>query len=133
MRRSAGSRLLGAAFRLLNKVIAWHRLPALLGTFNLLALREELRERNLHDTSRTAEAGERAEAGCAPHGGRRDPRVLCARTADGSLIPMQPLPTQADGSFSGRVIVPIHGVDVGEYDVVASTPGNAHCGPGQGE
>lgn len=58
---------------------------------------------------------------------------LALRTAQGTLIPMQPLPTRADGSFDGHVVVPIQGVDVGEYDVVATTPGNAHCGAGRGE
>jgi hypothetical protein len=58
---------------------------------------------------------------------------LALRTEHGSVIPLQPLPTEADGSFSGRVVLPMQGVDIGEYDVIASTPGNARCGPGQGE
>ncbi|MGH6899341.1 MAG: peroxidase family protein [Geminicoccaceae bacterium] len=96
MRRSAGSRVLSAAFALLNRLVPWHRLPALIGTFNLLALREELREHNLHDTSEkgTAEAG--------PHGGRRDPRILYARTVDGSCNDLAQPGMGAAGARFGR-------------------------------
>lgn len=51
MRRSFASRLLSGVFRIVNKVIAWHRLPPYLSSFNLLSFREELREKNLHSTS----------------------------------------------------------------------------------
>ena len=96
MRRSAGSRALSAAFRLVNRVVPWHRLPALMGVFNLLALREELREHNLHDTS-----GRAMPAG-APHGGGRDPRVLCARTVDGSFNDLAQPTMGAAGARFGR-------------------------------
>jgi hypothetical protein len=38
-------------FTKLNRYIAWHKLPTALGVLNLLAFRNLLRERNLHDTS----------------------------------------------------------------------------------
>ena len=49
--QSLGWRLFNAAFAKLNRRIAWHRLPPLVGVFNLLAFRNVLRERNLYDTS----------------------------------------------------------------------------------
>jgi hypothetical protein len=42
------------------------------------------------------------------------------------------LPTDGDGRFQGSVTVPLD-VDVGDYDVVVSTPGAAVCGPGRSE
>jgi hypothetical protein len=96
MRRSAGSRVLGAAFRLVNRVVPWHRLPALIGVFNLLALREELREHNLHDTS-----GKATGPGML-HGDRHDPRVLCARTVDGGCNDLAQPAMGAAGARFGR-------------------------------
>ena len=46
---SIGERLLVGVFHLINKVIAWHKLPSLVGALNLDALRIELRQYNLHD------------------------------------------------------------------------------------
>lgn len=42
-------RLLVGLFHLINKLIPWHKLPAIVGALNLEALRVELREYNLHD------------------------------------------------------------------------------------
>ncbi len=50
MKLSFGQRLLIGAFKGVNRVIAWHRLPKWVGILNLLALRHELRAKNLHDT-----------------------------------------------------------------------------------
>jgi hypothetical protein len=49
-RRPWTSRLYSAVFRLIDYFIPWHRLPTYLATLNLGALREDLREHNLHDT-----------------------------------------------------------------------------------
>ena len=95
MQRSAASRALSATFRLLNRAIPWHSLPALIGVFNLLALRADLRERNLHDTSPSSEAG-------GAHDARRDPRVLCARTVDGSFNDLARPTMGAAGARFGR-------------------------------
>ncbi|MGH6906177.1 MAG: hypothetical protein ACREIR_25945, partial [Geminicoccaceae bacterium] len=112
MRRSAGSRVLSAAFALLNRLVPWHRLPALLGMLNLLAFREELREHNLHDASGHGEVGRgshdnrrdapgQGEVGRgAP--GRRDPRVLRARTVDGSFNDLAQPRMGAAGARFGR-------------------------------
>lgn len=42
--------LLVCSFRLVNRYVAWHRLPKWLAVANLAALRIELRRHNLHDT-----------------------------------------------------------------------------------
>jgi hypothetical protein len=47
---SLSERLLIGFFKVVNAVIPWHRLPRYIGAFNLLALRDELRDKNLHDT-----------------------------------------------------------------------------------
>ena len=47
--------------RLVNRVVDWHRLPGLIGAFNLMVFREELRRDNLHDTE--------------PQGPAADPRI----------------------------------------------------------
>jgi len=39
------------SFQLLNKFVAWHKLPTFLAVLNLSALRDVLREKNLHNTS----------------------------------------------------------------------------------
>lgn len=49
-RRSWPSRLWSAVFRLVNRFIDWHRLPTFVGSLNLGAIREDLREHNLYDT-----------------------------------------------------------------------------------
>ena len=54
------------------------------------------------------------------------------RSKTGRLIAIGALPADAEGRFDGAVTVPFD-VDVGDYDVVVSTPGDARCGPGQGE
>jgi Animal haem peroxidase len=60
-------RTLIAGFARLNRRVDWHRLPRLLGVFNLLAFRIQLRAENLHDT-RTPGASHRRPgvplAGC---------------------------------------------------------------------
>ena len=60
---SLSDRLLVGFFHLVNKYIPWHRLPALIGAFNLDALRIELRQYNLHDgyASGTAQGNRIAE------------------------------------------------------------------------
>ena len=57
MRRSLASRCVTGLFRVVNRFVAWHRLPPYLATFNLLALRETLREQNLHDTAQIPAKG----------------------------------------------------------------------------
>ena len=49
MQPSFGHRILIGTFKGINKIAAWHRLPKWLGVVNLIAFREELRAKNLHD------------------------------------------------------------------------------------
>ena len=60
---SFGERLLVGFFHLVNRIIAWHKLPSLIGAMNLDALRIELRQFNLHDgySSGAAQGSQTAE------------------------------------------------------------------------
>jgi hypothetical protein len=69
MHRSIFSRGLSATFRSVNRVVPWHRLPRYLGVLNLLAFRDELREKNLHDTER------------APSKPSTEPPIVCGEEA----------------------------------------------------
>ena len=66
--------LMSAVFRLLNRRIAWYRMPFVLSVLNLLTLQRDLRRNNLHGGS---DAG-----GTPPEPGERDVRAV--RTIDGS-------------------------------------------------
>ena len=64
-------------FALVNRFIPWHRLPASIGIFNLLAYRDVLRAKNLYDTTSIPSTG-----GAQP--GKREPDVLYSRLPEGS-------------------------------------------------
>jgi len=66
------------AFRLINKVIPWYKLPGYIGAFNLAFLRIELRQFNLFDGYASAEAQGNATNEPLSH-----PRYLEARHSDG--------------------------------------------------
>ncbi|HEU4997172.1 MAG TPA: peroxidase family protein [Gemmatimonadaceae bacterium] len=69
-------RALIAGFTRLNRSVAWHKLPRLLGVFNLLAFRIQLRAENLHDTRTPGSAKRRGPvtpAQCPFHGKYRMP------------------------------------------------------------
>lgn len=66
--------LVSAAFRLLNRRIAWYRMPFIMSVVNLLSLQRDLRRRNLHAAPDT-----NLSAPPAPQ-----PDVRGMRTADGS-------------------------------------------------
>ncbi len=44
-------------------------------------------------------------------------------------VPLGTLATGDDGSYAGAIVVP-GSTPLGDYDVVARTPGDAHCGSG---
>ena len=69
-----------------------------------------------------------SEAGECP-GARVD---IALRSEAGRFIPLGSLPALDDGQYSGAVTVRLD-VAVGDYELVASTPGNAQCGPGRSE
>ncbi|KAK4233965.1 alpha-dioxygenase 2 [Achaetomium macrosporum] len=68
------------AFKLLNKVVPWYKLPGIIGAFNLAFLRIELRQYNLYDGYASTEAQGN------PHDNPlRDKRYLGARHSDGKF------------------------------------------------
>lgn len=54
LRLSSGARLLVRAFKRINKQRPWHKLPTWMAILNFVAMRTELRARNLHDTDTLA-------------------------------------------------------------------------------
>ena len=57
---------------------------------------------------------------------------IALRTGDGKLVAIGAVPADEKGRFNGAVTVPLE-LDVGDYEVVASTPGDSRCGPGVSE
>src|SRR5918912_2868936 len=76
-RSSPAARLMVGVFSIVNRYRPWHRLPLPLALANLDALRIQLRERNLYDTSTPDQLT--LEPLPLP-----TPRVLYTRTEDGS-------------------------------------------------
>ncbi|KAK3369375.1 hypothetical protein B0T24DRAFT_359845 [Lasiosphaeria ovina] len=72
------------AFKLVNKVIPWYKLPGFLGAFNLAFLRIELRQFNLHDGYASG-----AAQGSAASEPLTDERFLGARNSDGKFNSLQ--------------------------------------------
>jgi hypothetical protein len=54
------------------------------------------------------------------------------KSTAGRTIPIQSLSADDQGRYSGAIVIPL-GVDVGDYEVVVSTPGDARCGRGSME
>ena len=54
---------------------------------------------------------------------------LALRSSDGKRLGLGALATDGEGRFSGSVTVALS-IPVGDYDIVASTPGDSRCGPG---
>ena len=69
-----------STFKLVIKYIAWHKLPTLVGTFNLLAFRYELRAKNLYDGYAS-----KSEQGTLATDPMTDERFLTARNSDGQF------------------------------------------------
>src|SRR4051812_38367935 len=95
---SFAGRALVAGFSRLNRRRPWHRLPLLAALLNLIALRIELRQRNLIDT-RTPDPGARRPAvtldQCPHFAGRY-------RTPDGSYNALEDPDMGMAGSRFGR-------------------------------
>jgi hypothetical protein len=75
-RLSLADRALSLTFKIANRFMPWHHLPPYVGAANLAALRNELRQKNLYDTSRPDAP--------RPHPGPWNPAYLTTRTIDGS-------------------------------------------------
>lgn len=87
MELSFGNRVLGWIFNVINKVVAWHRLPKWLGVLNLLVFRNELRAKNLYDVYPSPDY-----QGTAQDEPVEDSRYLSVRDSDGRFNSLeQPL------------------------------------------
>ncbi|RDA85725.1 hypothetical protein CP532_5935 [Ophiocordyceps camponoti-leonardi (nom. inval.)] len=72
-------RAISKAFSILNKVVPWYQLPGLLGAFNLAAIRNTMRQNNLHDGYPPGLSPATASTEAEP----MDERFVCARNSDG--------------------------------------------------
>jgi hypothetical protein len=75
-----GQKLLVWTFKLVNLVVPWHRLPTWLSVTNLLALRYELRDQNLHDTYEDEDDQGTTSAPAMP-----ETKYLSVRNSDGQF------------------------------------------------
>jgi Animal haem peroxidase len=95
-RRSFSSRILSATFAAVNRLVPWHRLPVVLGAFNLFAFRDALREKNLYDTNTPSDNGNPKEVPPPT------PHALYARTDDGSFNSLEDPRMGCAGTRFGR-------------------------------
>jgi hypothetical protein len=82
-------------FEFLNHFVTWDKLPIFLGILNLGALRDVLREKNLHNTSDIAVTEPNGLRATVPY----DPRYLCEREEDGQWNNLTK-PTMGNASFN---------------------------------
>lgn len=108
-RPSIWTRIYSLKFRVLNWIIPWHRLPSFFGSLNLLAFRNDLREKNLIDTSEE----DTNQLECRPS-------YRAHRTADGTFNDLQHPKMGAAGTRFGRN-APLDKVRVGS-DAELLTP-----------
>ncbi|WP_447036445.1 peroxidase family protein [Streptomyces sp. DSM 118878] len=101
----------GAAFRLLNRYVPWHRLPLSASLLNLVFLRKTLRRLNLIDTD-VHEAPPRAVPVPTPP---PDERLRTSRSYDGTYNDLSKPQMGAVGAAFGRNLKPVHRPDL--FDV----------------
>ncbi|MFO0775812.1 MAG: peroxidase family protein [Nitrospiraceae bacterium] len=92
-------RIVVRLYRVVNRVIPWHRLPKLLGVGNLVAIRHDLRCWNLHSTSALApplpqappftEHHARYRTADGTYNDLRSPNMGCAGSAFGRNLPVE--------------------------------------------
>ena len=82
-------------FEFLNLFVTWDKLPIFFGVLNLGALRDVLREKNLHNTSDIAVTEPNGLRQTVPY----DPRYLCEREEDGQWNNLAK-PTMGNASFN---------------------------------
>ena len=92
-RQSFGWRLFNSFFAFLDRRVAWHKWRPRLGVLGLLAFRNILRERNLHDTS---------DLVSRPSPGPCPPEDLVARRSDGKYNDLDFPEMGAEGERFGR-------------------------------
>ncbi|QEV17231.1 peroxidase family protein [Streptomyces alboniger] len=100
----------GAAFRLLNRYVPWHKLPLAASLLNLVFLRKALRRLNLIDAE-VHEAPPKAEPVPAPP----DERLRTVRSYDGSYNDLSRPAMGAVGAPFGRNLKPVYRPDL--FDV----------------
>ncbi len=115
---SPGSRVLVAVFGVLNRVVRWHWLPRYLGVLNLLALRDVLREKNLHDTRAPAipEVGPEVQTPGPP------PADVTHRSSDGTYTDLADPMMGAAGTRFGRNIPIEHAFPEPEPGLLEPSP-----------
>lgn len=92
----------------------WHRLPTILGLLKLSQFRDQLREKNLHDTSQLPDKNQLPQPSS-------DDRHLMARTADGSYNDLEQPEMGMAGTRFGRN-VPLTEVDPDEQNLLNPNP-----------
>ncbi|MFD0855337.1 peroxidase family protein, partial [Actinomadura adrarensis] len=100
------SGMLQSGFRVLNRVVPWHRLPTRLGLLNVHALREEMRRHNLIDTE-VREAPPRPRPVPPPI----HEQLRVRRSYDGSFNDLSAPRMGAIGSAFGRNLPPVYQPD----------------------
>ncbi|MEU1149109.1 peroxidase family protein [Streptomyces sp. NPDC005863] len=110
LRNKALGAPVGAAFRLLNRQVPWHKLPLETSLLNLVFLRKALRRFNLIDTD-VHEAPPKAMPAPAPF----DERLRTVRSYDGTYNDLSQPTMGAVGASFGRNLAPVHRPDL--FDV----------------
>ncbi len=95
MAESIFSRIFNRVANLFTRRTSWHELPTSLGIARLFPIRDRLRERNLHDTSKVATIG-------APPLGKPEPRHLMSRTPEGVFNDLEQPRMGSVGARFGR-------------------------------
>lgn len=90
-------------FKALNRLVLWHRLPKWFGILNLVALRTELRAKNLYDVYPSLESQGTPQT-CPMH----DSRFLTARDSDGKFNDLQQPLMGCTGMRLGRNVPRAH-------------------------
>ena len=114
---SFGAQLLIWCFKGLNRLIAWHRLPTILGVLNLLAFRDELRAYNLYDTYPDA-----SYQGTPEKDPMTDTKYLAARESDGNFNDLKEPKMGCAGMRFGRNVPRKHTVPPGHDDLLNPNP-----------
>ncbi|MDQ3016901.1 MAG: peroxidase, partial [Bacteroidota bacterium] len=84
MKLSTSQRAIVGAFKGVNRLVAWHRLPKWIGIINLLSYRYELRAKNLHDTY--PDATHQGDPKSCPF---HDTKYMSIRHSDGKFNDLQ--------------------------------------------
>jgi hypothetical protein len=104
-------------WKCVNVFIDWHKLPTWFAVFNLLALRYELREKNLHDTSPDADF-QGSEAKCP----MKDSKFMASRDSDGLYNDLKQPKMGCAGMRFGRNVPRKHTKPPTEKELLTPNP-----------